>query len=285
MPRSSLALTIGALLALTLGCGSPETEPSTGHGDHQPGATAGVHAAEEAPVPIGDGRSAKAGGYTLSTLTHRDGELSFQILGRGGSPHTKFEREQSVLMHIYVVREDLAEFQHVHPTLAKDGTWRVPLQLRKPGPYRVVTDFAAVGDAGKVDRVVLGRDLRMPGSYRPRRLPPSGAPVRADDYELHLFADLVAGQASTLKVHFTRNGADAPDLQPYLDSYAHLTAFRTGDLAAVHLHPQQAPEPGAHGDPLVEFHAEFPKPGTYRLFIQFKTNSKVHTAAATVRVT
>ncbi|MEK8109242.1 hypothetical protein NKG94_40115 [Micromonospora sp. M12] len=36
-------------------------------------------------------------------------------------------------MHLIVVRRDLTGYQHLHPTMAKDGTWSVPLTLAQPG--------------------------------------------------------------------------------------------------------------------------------------------------------
>jgi hypothetical protein len=52
-------------------------------------------------------------------------------------------------------------------------------------------------------------------------------------------------------------------------------ALRQGDLAFLHVHPDE--------DSL-KFMATFPTAGTYRLFLQFKTDGRVHTAAFTQEV-
>jgi hypothetical protein len=53
-------------------------------------------------------------------------------------------------------------------------------------------------------------------------------------------------------------------------------ALREGDLAYLHVHPTT----GAGSGP-VAFMTEFPSEGRYRLFLQFKHEGKVHTAAFT----
>lgn len=187
-------------------------------------------------------------------------------------------------MHVYVVRTDLADFDHIHPDMADDGTWTTPLTLERAGSYRVVTEFVASGRNGHGDHVVLGDEITVGGQHTDEPLPGTDAPVTADEHELHLFGDLTAGEPTRFKIHFTRNGEEVTDLQPYLEAYAHLTGFRRGDLTAVHLHPEEPAEPGGTGGPTLGFHAEFDKPGTYRLCIQFQTGGELHTAPATVEV-
>jgi hypothetical protein len=72
-------------------------------------------------------------------------------------------------------------------------------------------------------------------------------------------------------------------LEPYLDAYAHLTAFRSPNLAFAHLHPVGAAS-GAHGGPELTFQAALPEAGDYRLFLQFQTRGQLHTAALTLHV-
>ena len=55
---------------------------------------------------------------------------------RGG-----FEVEAQRRLHLIVVRRDLTGYQHLHPAMAADGTWSVPLEVRAAGAYRVFADF------------------------------------------------------------------------------------------------------------------------------------------------
>ncbi len=45
-------------------------------------------------------------------------------------------------MHLIVVRRDTTGFQHVHPEMAADGTWSVPLAVATAGSYRAFADRA-----------------------------------------------------------------------------------------------------------------------------------------------
>lgn len=76
----------------------------------------------------------------------------------------------------------------------------------------------------------------------------------------------------------TRSGQPVTALQPYLGAYGHLVALRHPDIAYSHVHPvgQQL----RHGQ--ITFDAELPTAGTYRLFVQFRAGSRVHTAAFAV---
>jgi hypothetical protein len=44
------------------------------------------------------------------------------------------------------VRSDLTGYQHVHPDLGPDGTWRVPLTLT-PDSWRLVADTTPAASA------------------------------------------------------------------------------------------------------------------------------------------
>ena len=65
-------------------------------------------------------------------------------------------------------------------------------------------------------------------------------------------------------------------LDDYLGAKGHLVALREGDLAFLHVHPDED---------RLRFMAEFPTAGRYRLFLQFQVDGSVHTAAFTHEVT
>jgi hypothetical protein len=69
------------------------------------------------------------------------------------------------------------------------------------------------------------------------------------------------------------------DLQPYLGADGHLVALREGDLAFLHVHPEEGSAPGE-----IRFAAEFPSAGRYRLFLQFRHSETVRTVAHTIEV-
>jgi hypothetical protein len=204
-------------------------------------------------------------------------QLSFRIVGESGRPVTKFDLTHTKRMHVIVVRRDLTGFQHLHPMMAADGSWSVPLRLAEAGTYRVFADFSHGGEA-----VTLADDLRVDGEAELRALPapatqalsgPGGYTVdlRADDPH--------AGEEASLGFSVTRGG-QAAVLQPYLGAGGHLVALREGDLAFLHVHPT-----GDGGeDGTIEFEATFPTAGRYRLFLQFVVDGELQTAAFTEEV-
>ena len=82
----------------------------------------------------------------------------------------------------------------------------------------------------------------------------------------------------------SQDGKPVTDLQPYLGAYGHLVALRAGDLAYLHVHPDGTPGDGkTKPGPEVVFYAAVPSDGTYHLYLDFKHDGVVRTAAFTVR--
>jgi hypothetical protein len=190
-------------------------------------------------------------------------ELAFRIADRSVHTVRDFDVEHTKRMHLIVVRRDMTGFQHVHPTQHPDGTWSVPMALRDPGSYRVFADFSAGGKP-----YTLADDLSVDGAVRSHPLP---APTQSVDVD-----GLRVGRSDDLDFTVTRGGRPV-ELADYLGAKGHLVALREGDLAFLHVHPDED---------RLRFEAHFPTPGRYRLFLQFKTtDGRLHTAAFTEEVT
>jgi hypothetical protein len=198
----------------------------------------------------------------------RSATLGFRVVDESGRAVRDFDVEHEKRMHLIVARRDLTHFQHVHPAMAADGTWSVPLRLDAAGSYRVFVDFAHGGEA-----TTLASDLRVDGSADLRALPAPRPIAGADGYAVRLdAAPSRPGAETDLRFAISRGGrAVTPD--PYLGASGHLVALREGDLAFLHVHP------GPDG-----FAATFPTAGRYRLFLQFKHAGSVHTVAFTREV-
>jgi hypothetical protein len=89
-----------------------------------------------------------------------------------------------------------------------------------------------------------------------------------------------ARSASGLGLRISRGGVPVKDLEPYLGARGHLVALRQGDLAYLHVHPDEMPEGGGAG-PRIGFTAEVPTQGAYRLYLDFQHGGAVHTAEFT----
>ena len=221
------------------------------------------------------GLSVSENGLTLD-LVRRTGQrdktfpLAFRILGTDGRPVRHFDVEHTKRMHLIVVRRDLSGFQHLHPRLSPDGTWTTPLTLPEAGTYRVFADFSVDGSP-----TTLADDLQVDGDVRSHNLPAPRKTAVTDRFRVQLVDGAVrAGEESALSFRVTRNGRPV-SLQDYLGAKGHLVALRQGDLAFLHVHPDENS---------LLFEATFPNPGSYRLFLQFKVDGRVHTASFTQEV-
>jgi len=240
------------------------------------------------PMSTGDGLAAEYNGYKLTSGTAmlpagKMTEYRFTITGPNGKPVTDFAIEQTMRLHFYAIRSDLTGFQHVHPTLASDGTWTATLGALRPGDWRLFASFVPNVGPAKGQDIVLSRTVTVPGRASATALPAPSPSTTVEGYVVTVKGHPTAGTASPLTVTITRDGKPVTNLQPYLDTYAHLTAFHAGDLAFAHLHPETTVH-GDHGGPTLPFHAELPRSGNWRLFLQFRTGGILHTAAITMHV-
>ncbi|MEE1940672.1 hypothetical protein V1L54_14860 [Streptomyces sp. TRM 70361] len=284
---AALAAAFGAAYGVGNAVDPVSAEPAhvahAGHQDVAPG-----HRGEEAghgETPAG-GLQISEGGYTLDLDTSRvkageETELSFTIRGEDGRPLTSYRTEHGKQLHLILASRDLAVYRHLHPKRVAGGAWSVPLDLPAAGDYRVFADFVPAAEGAKP--LTLGADLAAVGEYEPEELPEPSPTATVDGYTVTLDGSLRPGATGTLGLKVAKDGRPVTDLQPYLGAYGHLVALRAGDLAYLHVHPGGEPgngttEPG----PTVSFSATAPSAGSYRLFLDFKHDGKVRTAAFTV---
>lgn len=275
---AGVVLLVGLLA--TAGCGR-SADPAV------PGTTAAMPGMA-GPMPAGPGTSASSLGYTfvLAATTvpaATAGAFAFRITGPDGRTVTWFQRDQTKFLHLYLIRADLSGFAHLHPTMATDGTWSVGLPALAPGAYRAYATFLTPDAQGKPMAFVLSHPLTVPGPVAAAPLPAAAPAVDVDGYTLTLAGAPAAGAEGPLTLTVTNNGRPVTDLESYLDTYAHLSAFHAGDLAFAHLHPRGVVT-GAGGGPTLTFDADFPAAGLWRLYVQFQTAGTLHTAAFTVSV-
>ncbi len=203
--------------------------------------------------------------------------FEFRIFDSNAEVVTEFDPEQGgVALHLVVVGRDLSGFQHLHPTMAADGTWSTSLALASPGTHRAFVDVTVDGRPH-----TLGVDLFAPGDFAPQPLPAPALTATVDGYEVRLARpDLIAGGEAELSFSVSRGSVPVTDLEPYLGARGHLVGLRQGDLAYLHLHPEEA---AGAGD-TISFRGSFPSPSAYRLFLQFQHEGVVRTAPVTVEV-
>ena len=74
----------------------------------------------------------------------------------------KFEIVHERQYHLFVIRQDMEHFEHIHPVEAADGTWTIEVTLPKAGYYKVLSDFMPERRSAAVPRAASG-DRRLPG--------------------------------------------------------------------------------------------------------------------------
>lgn len=251
---------------------------SNGHEHHDSSESAG------ATTEIPGGLMTSQHGYTLAladetTTDGRNIPVAFTITGPDGAPVTAYDVQHEKQLHLIAVRRDFSGFQHVHPDL-NNGIWSTDLDLTA-GTWRLFADFKPTG----ADPLTLGADLAVAGTYHPTPVAEDNRSATVGDYEVSLDGDLAAGAAAKLTLTVTKDGRPVTDLQPYLGAYGHLVALRSGDLAYLHVHPDGEPNDGTtRPGPEIVFHTEVPSAGRYHLYLDFKHEGEVRTAAFTLTV-
>jgi hypothetical protein len=179
-----------------------------------------------------------------------------------------FVPEHGKLMHMFLVRDDLGAFAHLHPVRQDSIAFHQPLPPLPAGEYRLYADV--VHESGftqtLVDHVTVAAPLAgAPGldrddSWLTDTPEDDGAGVPlADDSRMtwdRASEPLVAGQE--LELRFTVRAPDgAPArLEPYMGMLAHAAVTRDDGAVFIHLHPmgtvsmaaQQLFEQRARGD-------------------------------------
>jgi hypothetical protein len=108
-------------------------------------------------------------------------QLRFRILDERGRTVREFDVKHTERLHLVVVRRDMIDFQHVHPTQVADGSWATPLTLHEAGAYRVFADFSSNGSP-----YVLADDLLADGNVAWQALPAATGGAEADGFRIRL---------------------------------------------------------------------------------------------------
>ena len=223
------------------------------------------------------GLAMAADGYRLATsassvTANLASTFEFRILRANGSSVTEFDVRNERRLHLIVLSRDLIAYSHLHPVMDADGMWRVELPGLSPNSYRVYADFQPTG----AQRITLATDIAVPGLVEYTAVPQPTRSVEVDGYTVTLTGDSSLGERA-LGFDISLDGKSVAT-DPYLGAAGHLVIVRVGDLGYLHAHAID----GATNS--VNFMAEFPTLGTYRLFLEFAHDATVHMASFTVEI-
>jgi hypothetical protein len=217
-------------------------------------------------LDVADARPNRPKAASPYRITHsRKGKgLELRIQDSAGNPVTDFEIVHEMPMHLIIVNRDLSQFAHVHPSLERDGSFRLD-RIPMSGDLRFFADFAPKGKGSQVLSFALkqsGKDAAPPDNpLVPARLEPASGQWR---------------KGRTQEVLLS-GGAPVEQLEPYLGAMAHLVMIHEDAETYVHAHPIE--DTGK-----IIFLARPPKSGKYRAWVETKSKGTVHRQSFSVEV-
>jgi Cu+-exporting ATPase len=220
---------------------------------------------------------------------------------RTGAPITDVLESHERPMHLIVVSQDLARFQHVHPApTGQPGEYRVEVQFPAEGTYLLFDEFALSSgqDVLQPNTLTIGGPTRSAAGLTEDRAPKVVDGVRV---ALQGAGAIRAGQEAWLvfRLEDPRTGDGVADLQPYLGAPAHAVVVSQDGQTFVHTHGEavgrdaagHGPGPADHGHagqsafgPEIAIHQTFPAAGLYKVWGQFQAHDgRIITADFVVR--
>jgi hypothetical protein len=189
---------------------------------------------------------------------------------------TEFEVVHERLFHLFLVSWDLQFFAHEHPDLQANGEFKFEWKFPAPGMYRVLTDFYPKGGTPQLTTNTLF--VAGPGASGPVSLKPDLGPQKSENLTATLTMDPpqpLAGFKTLM--FFDLNPGEG--LEKYLGAWGHMLAASEDLVDMIHNHPFLA-----DGGARVQFNMIFPRPGVYRVWVQFQRKGVVNTVAFNVPV-
>jgi uncharacterized membrane protein len=199
-------------------------------------------------------------------------------------------------LHLIIVSDDLGVFDHVHPTLEPDGSLMLSYTFPSSGTYVLYAEITPSGQHAQVFRFLVSVQTRAGAPDPPPRardLGPSPTLSKAVDGNPGMTAELrfqprkpMAGIETHFLLRFSKDGVPVNDLEPYIGAMAHAVFVSEDTEVFLHSHPEQllSPTPAARGGPDIPFATFFPRPGRYKLWVQFKRHGTVGVVSYVVDV-
>jgi hypothetical protein len=200
----------------------------------------------------------------------------------------EFDVAHEKLMHLVVVNKDLSFFLHLHPALQPDGSFLLnDFSFPFGGEYQLFADVAPKGAGGQV----LLAAIKVEGKPKPAEPAPTFAEKPAAKVIAGVRVAFMDGATLipkkttpfTLSLRKAETGEPITDLEPYLGALGHMVMIHEDAQTFVHAHPDERDaENGKHGD--LTFLTRPPKPGRYRMWVEFQRGGKVNRVEFSVEV-
>lgn len=210
-----------------------------------------------------------------------------------GEPVKEFAEVHDRLFHFFIISRDMTQFFHEHPTPEKDGSFTIEHTIPTAGQYMLFSDFMPVGGGPQmIATPLVTANFEGDIAASVPSLKPDAMSKTINGVKVNLDIDpakVIAGEEADVPIHFEdeKTGQPVKDLQRYLGAWGHAMMLSDDMSEHVHAHPEETLEGTTTtegGGPDLVFHALFPKPGHYRIWVQFQRNNVLSTIPFTVRV-
>jgi len=221
-------------------------------------------------------------------------DYSFAVIDDRGERLKNFQVVHEKIMHVIIVRNDLNEFQHIHPEFdTQTGTFTLKgLTFKNDGAYRIYFDFtpqnAQMGPHGDPLGVTLSEVVAVGDSSKNNtpNLSDTEKVKNVDKFKVTLSSDkdsFVSGEENKLYFQVEgKNNEPIEHVDRYLGALGHLVIIKEGTYEYIHAHPQKTTPTNRYNR--IPFVVAFPEEGNYKMFLEFKHWGKVYTAEYGVTV-
>lgn len=216
----------------------------------------------------------------------------------GTTPIVKYDIDMQKYMHMVVIRDDFATFNHLHPDFdVETGTFSAPFTKEAGHKYYLYADSRPQGRSQQVFRFTMESDGALAGTQP--SLTASSPASAAGPYVITMAKTTVAANTPYMMYYtVTVDGKPAQDLTPYLGAAAHCVLIDTSTLQYVHVHPMlhgqkmndqqtmtaeqevEQAESNSQVGPNQQVQLPALPAGTYKMWIQIKGGGAQHTYTA-----
>jgi hypothetical protein len=252
-------------------------------------------------ITVGAARVYHFTDFTPTTFAaNRPQRVSFTVAQPSGAPLTRYRTGPGphAGVHLIIVRSDLGAMVHTHPPVDANGMVSGDVTLPTPGRYRVVVDVYPQ-TAGPFGNFQLFRWITVAGTTTGRPLPPFSPTVKVDGYTvtLHRKPKLTAIEPAFLTMTVTDPNGRPARFTPWFGALAHAIFFRAETLDYFHTHVCSPDASGCTSllggtrvtgtstrPGVLRVGVLVPVAGTWRLFVQCRSNGRILTAPFTLTV-
>lgn len=187
----------------------------------------------------------------------------------------EYDVEMQRTIHMVVVRDDFATFDHLHPSFnTSTGAFLETIKTEPGHRYYVYADTQPKGLDRQVFRFNVGSSAAPTMGVMHPNFAPSALTLSVAPYTVAISkVTFAAGAEHTLHLTIDENGNPASNLGLYLGAPAHIVLINTSTLQYVHVHAEVKQASGmamAVAGPEMSVDLPALPAGTYKMWIEFR---------------